>query len=49
MAILTIDCDNQNSLKSADRFVTRLREEVKYCKILMAVNKVDLLMEGEEE
>lgn len=47
IAIITIDCKNMKSLQVAKKFYQNLVQEVKNCRVVLAVNKVDLLMETE--
>lgn len=36
-------------MKTADKFLLNIREEVRDCKIIIAVNKIDLLMKENDE
>ena len=46
--LLTLDCENEESLERAQDYLARIHEETKNTKIFLIVNKVDMLM-GEED
>jgi len=46
--LLTLDCENEESLERAHDYLEKILQETKNTKIYLIVNKADLLMEDSD-